>query len=272
MPRNTVSWRSRTEDSRIASVRPRSRLSKACSCWIVSRTSGSGRFETLRPSCSIRSTSLRVSVFPSIAFVPHVLSAPVRRHTPGGSASNGDRVSNSCLSSVSMVSSIAMIIYHILYLSIYGYTAFSSNIPYQLDGSHRRKPRPSPLPAGSLLRQGRGESDPAGNPSIQCGIRPVSGGRDEEPARHGTGPGQVERLRARLLQHRFGRRGLDSHDEIVPVNADAHIAAEEEGDPAEHFLLGDLFAARERLADSRGLGFGVRHARREGNRSRVLKP
>src|SRR3989442_7409817 len=271
MPRNTVSWRSRAEDSRIASVRRRSRLSKACSCWIVSRTSGSDRFETLRPSSRIRSTSLRVSVFPSMAFVPHVLSAPVRRHTPGGSASNGDRVSNSCLSSVSMVSSIAMVIYHIVYLSIYGYTAFSLISHINSTGCIDRS-RPSPLPAGSLLRQGRGESDPAGNPSMQCGIRPVSGGRDEEPARHGTGPGQVERLRARLLQHRFGRRGLDPHDEIVPVNADAHIAAEEEGDPAEHFLLGDPFAARERLADSRALGFGVRHARREGNRSRGLKP
>src|SRR3989442_1600219 len=179
MPRNTVSWRSRTEDSRIASVRRRRRLSKACSCWIVSRTSGSGRFDTLRPSSKIRSTSLRVSVFPSIAFVPHVLSAPVRRHPPGG---------------------------------------------------------------------GRGE-----------------------PPRHGAGPGKIERLRARFLQHRVGRGRLDPYNEIVAVDADAHVAAQEEGDSAEQLLLGDVFAAPERLADSRGFGLRIRHAWREGNRWGVQK-
>src|SRR5213594_1265631 len=214
MPRNTVSWRSRTEDSRIASVRRRSRLSNACSCWIVSRTSGSGRFDTLRPSSKIRSTSLRVSVFPSIAFVPHVLSAPVRRHTPGGSASNGARVSNSCLSWVSMVSSI-----------FFRYTISPGRI--------QRTERGSLLPGGSFLRQRRGESDPARHPSLERGVCAGSRGRHEEPTRHGAGPGKIERLRARFLQHRVGRGRLDPHNEIVAVDADAHVAAQEEGDPAE---------------------------------------
>src|SRR3989442_1755708 len=144
--------------------------------------------------------------------------------------------------------------------------------PYYLSESQGIQWPRLPLTARSFLRQGRGESDPACNPSMECGLRPVSRRRHEEPACHGTGPGQVERFRARFFQHRLGRRGLDPHNEIVAVNADAHVAAEEEGDPAEHFLLGDLFATCKRLAESRGLGLRIRHALREGKRPRVQKP
>src|SRR5439155_4547880 len=65
---------------------------------------------------------------------------------------------------------------------------------------------------------------------------------------------------AGFLQHRCGRRRLDSHDEVFAVDADAHVPAEEEGDPAEHFFLGDSLAACERVTDARGLGLRIAHA------------
>src|SRR2546428_5531713 len=156
-----------------------------------------------------------------------------------------------------------LVIYHTLYLRIYGHTTSQSNIPYHLDGSKGRK-RGSPLPGGAFLRQRRGEADPACHPSLEPTACAVSRRRHEEPTRHGAGPGKIERLRARFLQHRVGRGRLDPYNEIVAVDADAHVAAQEEGDFAEQLLLGDAFAARERLAGSRGLGLRIRHAGRGG--------
>ena len=125
---------------------------------------------------------------------------------------------------------------------------------YHITSTSKGQKRGSPLPGGSFLRQRRGESDPACHPGLERGVCAVSRGRHEEPTRHGAGPGKIERLRARFLQHRVGRGRLDPYDEIVAVDADAHVAAQKEGDPAEQSLLGDVFVARERLADSRGLG------------------
>src|SRR5439155_1492203 len=111
-----------------------------------------------------------------------------------------------------------------------------------------------------FLRQRGGEFNPAGHPSLERGLGSVSRRRDQEPTRHRGSTGEVERLRAGFLQHRRRRRRLDSHDEVFAVNADAHVATEEEGDPAEQFFLGDSLVACERVADARGLGLRIAHA------------
>src|SRR5207245_2050871 len=89
-----------------------------------------------------------------------------------------------------------LVIYHTLYLRIYGHTTSQSNIPYHLDGSKGRK-RGSPLPGGSFLRQRRGESDPACHPRLERGVCAVSRGRHEEQTRHSRPSREVERSTAR---------------------------------------------------------------------------
>src|SRR5438046_10175452 len=82
-------------------------------------TSGIGRFPTDFCSRRIRSTSERSRVFPSIAFVPHVFSAPVRFQTSSGKESSGLRVSNSALRVANMLFRISRFESHIDYLDVY---------------------------------------------------------------------------------------------------------------------------------------------------------
>src|SRR5919201_3804614 len=83
-------------------------------------TSSIGRFATDRCSRRIRSTSARLRVFPSIAFVPQVLSAPARFHVSPGRESRGARVKSVSRRAISMSCLIYMYTYHTTYLNLYG--------------------------------------------------------------------------------------------------------------------------------------------------------
>src|SRR5207247_2931424 len=108
MPRNTSSCSSNAVVGRIGPLLRSRRFAKAAACWIVSSTSERGRFPTDFCSRRILSTSVRLRVFPSIAFVPHVLSAPVRFQTPSGRESRALRVSNSARRGPNMSSLIQL--------------------------------------------------------------------------------------------------------------------------------------------------------------------
>jgi hypothetical protein len=48
-------------------------------------------------------------------------------------------------------------------------------------------------------------------------------------------------------------RGIDAdHGAIPAAGGDGHVAADEEGEPAEHLLLGQLRIAADELADTPG--------------------
>src|SRR3972149_10655539 len=93
-------------------------------------TSASGRFPTDSCSRRILSTSARLRVFPSIAFVPQVFSAPARFQTPSGTESSAVRVSSSWRRVPSMSCLIGLIACHTTYLSLYGLLCFDSCKPY----------------------------------------------------------------------------------------------------------------------------------------------
>src|SRR6266508_605238 len=114
---------------------------------------------------------------------------------------------------------------------------------------------------GRLLRQRDGVRDAPSDPGAQAGLGGVARRRDEEPSRRGAA--DVERLRAGPPEQGIRLRRLDSDDEVAPVHADGHVAAEEERDAAEHFLLGDARLAPENGPDAVRLSARVAHASRE---------
>src|SRR6266511_171738 len=117
---------------------------------------------------------------------------------------------------------------------------------------------------GRLLLQRDGVCEAPSDPGAQVRLGAVTRRRDEEPSRRGAAAAaEVERLRAGLPEQGIRLRRLDSDDEVVPVHADGHVAAEEERDPAEHFLLGDARLAPENGPDAVRLSARVAHASRE---------
>src|SRR2546428_9820315 len=107
------------------------------------------------------------------------------------------------------------------------------SVPFPLCGARPPGSRPLPL----LRRQRGGVVHAPPDPRLQRTVRLVPRGADEEPPRHPGARAQGERLRARFLEERGRLIGLDPDDQVVAVNADAHLAAEEERDAAEHLLL-----------------------------------
>ena len=64
----------------------------------------------------------------------------------------------------------------------------------------------------------------------------------------------------RLGDQRVGVLGIDSHHQpALTAGRDRHVAADEERQPAEHPLLGDLGLAGDQLADAVGEIFVIRH-------------
>src|SRR5690242_13303740 len=80
---------------------------------------------------------------------------------------------------------------------------------------------------------------------IEPRFEPSSGfrrlGSNEEPALHRSLAREVEGAHPAFGEHRFGLLLLASNDEVVLVDADAHGAAYEKGDAAEHLLLASPF-------------------------------
>src|SRR5438445_172620 len=113
----------------------------------------------------------------------------------------------------------------------------------------------SELPTGP-----RTTSEPC--PNGQVGS--VAGGCHQEPARGGSPAAtQVEGLRAGLAKQDVRLRRIHPDDEVLSVNPDSHVAAEEKGDAAEHLLLDEPWSTCERLPDPRGLRLRIRHRSRE---------
>src|SRR5438445_6821223 len=130
--------------------------------------------------------------------------------------------------------------------------------------------RPATSLPGSLalldrfLRQGGRVGGSTVDPFSEGPIGPVAGGCDQEPPRRGPTTGtQVERFRPGFPQQRFGLRGIHANDQVLSVNPDRHVAAEEEGDAAEHLLLREPRSTCELLPDPRGLRLRIRHRSRE---------
>src|SRR6266508_1694225 len=107
---------------------------------------------------------------------------------------------------------------------------------------------------GRLLRQRDGVRDAPSDPRAEARFGARARRRDEEPSRGGAAaPAEVERLRTGLPEQGVRLRRLDPDDEILPMHADGHVAAEEKGDPAEHLLLDYARATSEFLPDPFGL-------------------
>src|SRR2546423_1291140 len=93
--------------------------------------------------------------------------------------------------------------------------------------------------AGRLLRgQGRAEARRPLDPALQLsgvvgGIRP-----DQPPALYGPA-GDVERPDVRLAERRIAPLRAEADDQRVFPDADEHVPAQQEADPAEHRLLVD---------------------------------
>lgn len=102
-PLNTASCSSRIVTRRTGLDLRLIRSRKTISCWMVSSMSLTGLPPTPFSSSRSRSTSCQVSVFPSIAFVPHVFNALVCFQTRSGRSSNGARVSSDSRSESNML-------------------------------------------------------------------------------------------------------------------------------------------------------------------------
>src|SRR6266540_13029 len=117
---------------------------------------------------------------------------------------------------------------------------------------------------GRLLRQRDGVRDAPSDPRAETRFGAGAGRRNEEPSRRGAAaPAEVEWLRARLPEQGIRLRRLDPDDEILPVHAHGHVAAKEEGDAAEHLLLGDARLTPEKGPDAVRLRLRVGHRARE---------
>jgi hypothetical protein len=66
----------------------------------------------------------------------------------------------------------------------------------------------------------------------------------------------------RLGQRRVGAVRPDAGDQIIAVHADRHVPAGQEGESAEHLLLGDAARIPEPIADALDQHAVVRHDRR----------
>lgn len=119
IPLKTASCSSRIVSSVMCLFRSRGRSRKTFSCCRVSRTSVIGLFPILRCSMSSTSTSRHVSVFPSMAFVPHVFRALARFQTSSGRLSKDVLVRRQSRNVASMLSSMYRLLGHIIYISVY---------------------------------------------------------------------------------------------------------------------------------------------------------
>jgi len=54
----------------------------------------------------------------------------------------------------------------------------------------------------------------------------------------------------RLIERVLGPLGSEPNDELVAVNAAAHVAVDEKRDPAKHPLLGEALAGAQDAADA----------------------
>src|SRR5438445_2173968 len=116
---------------------------------------------------------------------------------------------------------------------------------------------------GFLRQRGRVRG-PASDPCPKGHVGSVAGGCHQEPARGGSPAAtQVEGLRAGLAKQDVRLRRIHPDDEVLSVNPDSHVAAEEKGDAAEHLLLDEPWSTCERLPDPRGLRLRIRHRSRE---------
>src|SRR5207302_8379436 len=126
-----------------------------------------------------------------------------------------------------------------------------------------RTPSMSPFRFGILggfLRQRGRVRGTASDPCPKGRVGSVAGGSHQEPARGGSAAAaQVERLRAGLTKQGVRLRWIHPDDEVFSVNPDRHVAAEEEGDAAEHLLLDEARSTRELLSYAFGLCLRIRH-------------
>jgi DNA-binding NarL/FixJ family response regulator len=109
------------------------------------------------------------------------------------------------------------------------------------DGTHGQVTR------SALRGQALREADAASNPRAQLALGPGARRLDEHPPLHRP-PGHVEDARVWARERLVGRVRADTHHQFVARNPDRHIAAEQEGEPAEHRLLGYGSLVRELLA------------------------
>src|SRR5262249_1642812 len=114
---------------------------------------------------------------------------------------------------------------------------------------------PSRLLAGQLPNERHGPLDPAVDLVLFAhAVRP-----DQQPAFHGA-TRDVEFPDVRLCQGVRSLVRVEAHDQRFLPNAYAHVAVEQETDPAEHLLLSEALAAAEAVADALGKKLAVGHA------------
>src|SRR6266550_4486406 len=151
-------------------------------------------------------------------------------------------------------------------------------------GRHWRLPgRPGRSARGGWPRSGRGTtSDPCGfvgeGPPKRSWaiITKVTGIDGQEPTEackmvHPSRPNAVDVTvslwnswglsSAARTRTKYGvrLRWIHPDDEVLPVNPDRHVAAQEKGNAAEHLLLDDSRSTRELFPDPFGLRFRIRH-------------
>src|SRR5207302_8460048 len=124
-----------------------------------------------------------------------------------------------------------------------------------------RTPSMSPFRFGILggfLRQRGRVRSTASDPCPKGRVGSVAGGSHQEPARGGSAAAaQVEGLRAGFTKQGVRLRWIHPDDEVLPVNPDRHVAAQEKGNAAEHLLLDDSRSTRELFPDPFGLRFRI---------------
>src|SRR6266487_445625 len=121
-------------------------------------------------------------------------------------------------------------------------------------------------PRPSLGRQGLGIFEAGRNPLGQRRRRRQPLGLYENPSLHGTAPRQVEHARVPFGERPVGVRRVEAYEHLLTVHAAAHVAIHEEGEAAEHPLLGHASALGEAFANACGQFLIERH--RVGTRDR----
>jgi hypothetical protein len=77
-------------------------------------------------------------------------------------------------------------------------------------------------------------------------------GTDAQPAAH-VAASHVHRRGLRRLHQGVRLRRIDAdHGAALAAGGDGHVAADEEGEPAEHLLLGQFRVAADELPDAPG--------------------